>query len=246
MKNITGLSDAQVRELVELFAERVSWDSRRRFTPAQAVVLTLQAWRTNLAQEVLARFHRVHQSTVSRTVRLVTAVLSAELQRLDPPVTDVPETALIVDATLIVTGRRKGVPDTHSGHRRRFGMTVTVVCDLAGRILAASDPLPGGVQDIVAFRAWPLSTLLDRPQTLADKGYQGTRMLTPHKKPWGRDQHDTHIVFNRELSGLRSAVERCIAHLKNWKILKTGYRGRITELPTLVQLLVRLERLRNA
>ncbi|WP_373292436.1 transposase family protein [Actinokineospora fastidiosa] len=51
--------------------------------------------------------------------------------------------------------------------------------------------------------------------------------------------------FNRQLSAIRAAVERCIGHLKNWKILATGYRGRITELPTLIQLIVRLERLRT-
>jgi hypothetical protein len=244
-QNITGLSDAQVRELVELFAEKVAWDPRRRFTPAAAVVLALEVWRTNLAQVVLAKFYRVHQSTISRTVRLVTAVLAVELARLDPPITTVPDTALIVDGTLVPTGNRRDVVGTRSGHRRRHGMTVHVASDLEGRIVAASDPEPAALQDITAFRAWPLAEHLDRPQTLADKAYQGSRMLTPYKKPAGGDFHDPDMSqFNKQLSAIRAAVERCIGHLKNWKILATGYRGRITELPTLVQLLVRLERLR--
>jgi hypothetical protein len=45
---------------------------------------------------------------------------------------------------------------------------------------------------------------------------------------------------NRVLSGIRSAVERAIAHLKNWKILGTGYRRRLSELPGLVRTIVRL------
>lgn len=245
-QNITGLSDAQVRELSELFAERVSWDSRRRFTPAAAVVLALEAWRTNLAQVVLAKFYRVHQSTISRTVRLVTAVLAAELARLDPPIDTVPDTALIVDGTLIPTGNRRDVAGTRSGHRRRHGMTVHVAADLHGRILTASDPEPAALQDITAFRAWHLAQQLDRPQTLADKAYQGSRMTTPHKKPRHVDFHDPDMrAFNKQLASIRAAVERCIGHLKNWRVLATGYRGRITELPTLIQLLVRLERLRT-
>ncbi|GGS47339.1 hypothetical protein GCM10010171_48230 [Actinokineospora fastidiosa] len=143
----------------------------------------MEAWRTNLAQAVLAKFYRVHQSTISRTVRLVTAVLAVELARLDPPVTVVPDTALIIDGTLIPTGNRRDVTGTRSGHRRRHGMTVHVAADLHGRVLAVSDHEPAALQDITAFRAWRLAEQLDRPQTLADKAYQGSRMTTPHKKP---------------------------------------------------------------
>jgi hypothetical protein len=39
----------------------------------------------------------------------------------------------------------------------------------------------------------------------------------------------------------RSAVERCIAHLKNWKILATGYRGRLAELPNVIRIVTRIE-----
>ncbi|GAA3065700.1 Helix-turn-helix of DDE superfamily endonuclease [Actinokineospora globicatena] len=244
-QNITGLSDAQVRELGAVFAARVAWDPRRRFTPAGAVILALEFWRTNAAQAVLAKFYRVHQSTISRTITLVTRVLAAELERIDPPVTSVPDTALIVDGTLVPTGNRRNVEGTRSGHRRRHGMNVHVVSDLAGRILTASDPLPGGTSDLTAFRTWSLASQLDQDQTLADKAYQGSGMLTPYKKPARKDFHDPDMrVFNTQLAAVRSAVERCIAHLKNWKILATGYRGRITDLPRLLALLVRLERLR--
>ena len=38
------------------------------------------------------------------------------------------------------------------------------------------------------------------------------------------------VDANKHLSGIRSAVERCIAHLKNWKILATGYRRPLRKL----------------
>jgi hypothetical protein len=36
-------------------------------------------------------------------------------------------------------------------------------------------------------------------------------------------------------------VERTISHLKNWKILATGYRGRLSELPRIIRIVTNLE-----
>ena len=47
--------------------------------------------------------------------------------------------------------------------------------------------------------------------------------------------------FNRQVSSIRSAVEHAIATLKNWKILSTGYRHRLTELPDTITLTTKLE-----
>ncbi|WP_260425121.1 hypothetical protein [Arachnia propionica] len=40
-------------------------------------------------------------------------------------------------------------------------------------------------------------------------------------------------------------VEHCIAHLKNWKILAKGYRGRLKELPAIIRIVTQLELLRT-
>lgn len=47
--------------------------------------------------------------------------------------------------------------------------------------------------------------------------------------------------MNKTISGRRSAVERSIAHLKNWRIPATGYRSRLTELPNIIRIVARLE-----
>src|SRR5438270_287483 len=51
---------------------------------------------------------------------------------------------------------------------------------------------------------------------IADKGFQGSGYITPVKKPAGGEltwlQHD----YNNKLSGLRAAIERAVAHIKNW------------------------------
>jgi hypothetical protein len=66
-------------------------------------------------------------------------------------------------------------------------------------------------------------------------------VIRPQRRPPGRD-HPPHIeIWNRSISTLRSAVERAIAHWKNWKILATGYRGRLTELPNIIRIITTLE-----
>ena len=75
-----------------------------------------------------------------------------------------------------------------------------------------------------------------------DLGYQGTPVIRPRRK---RPGHTTHTpentVWNTGISQLRWAVEHAIAHLKNWKILATGYRGRLTELPNIIRIITTLE-----
>ena len=61
------------------------------------------------------------------------------------------------------------------------------------------------------------------------------------KKPQGGELSTGDKANNRTISSLRSAVERCIAHLKNWKILATGYRGRLSELPNILRIIAALE-----
>ena len=49
-------------------------------------------------------------------------------------------------------------------------------------------------------------------------------MITPVKKPKGRDLHRSHAGYNTDVNRLRAVVERVIAHLKTWRILHTDYR----------------------
>jgi hypothetical protein len=40
---------------------------------------------------------------------------------------------------------------------------------------------------------------------------------------------------------MRAAVERAIAHLKNWKILKTGYRRNLADIPRILHTVTKME-----
>ncbi|WP_308187941.1 transposase family protein [Pseudonocardia sp. ICBG1142] len=54
--------------------------------------------------------------------------------------------------------------------------------------------------------------------------YIGRGMLTPFKKPPGRELLDWQKTFNKSLNHTRATIERVIAHIKTWKVLHTDYR----------------------
>jgi len=57
-----------------------------------------------------------------------------------------------------------------------------------------------------------------------DKGYQGTGLVTPKKKPEGGELTMSDKEYNSQISSLRAPVERLVAHFKNWKIFHADYR----------------------
>ena len=65
---------------------------------------------------------------------------------------------------------------------------------------------------------------MDQRRAVHRRGYLGEPVVTPVKKPPKGELSIAQKEANKHLSGIRSAVERCIDHLKNWKILATGYR----------------------
>ena len=101
--------------------------------------------------------------------------------------------------------------------------------------------MPGRRHDRWAIGEVGWEAELDQLQWIADPGYQGTSAITPQKKLPGRELNEEQKESNRQISLIRSAVERAIAHLKNWKILATGYRARLSELPTVIRVVSRLE-----
>ena len=52
-----------------------------------------------------------------------------------------------------------------------------------GRLVRASDPYPGSMHDVAAPGSSGLLEGIDPSRWIADKGYIGRGMITPHKKP---------------------------------------------------------------
>jgi DDE superfamily endonuclease len=81
---------------------------------------------------------------------------------------------------------------------------------------------------------------------LADLGYLGLGLLTGYRGPPGADLREALKVVNRDLARLRAAVERALAHLKDWKVLATRYRGPLDAFSQVVRTVTALAFFRTA
>ncbi|WP_405595658.1 transposase family protein [Streptomyces sp. NBC_01092] len=119
----------------------------------------------------------------------------------------------------------------YSGKHRDIGFNLQVAATLAGDLLAVSTPVPGSRHDMYA---WRQSRFADR-EGMGDLGYVGSGLLTARRKPPGQERPAADKVFNKSIGKLRAAVERAIAHLKDWKILATRYRGPLNRFPLIIE-----------
>lgn len=84
--------------------------------------------------------------------------------------------------------------------------------------------LPSGARhDVYAFRFHQLERFLDE-STLADKGYVGLGLLTPTQRKAGVRMRAGVKENNRRVKRLRSVVERTIAPVLTWWVLRSGFR----------------------
>ena len=84
--------------------------------------------------------------------------------------------------------------------------------------------LPSGARhDVHAYRFHRLERFLDE-STLADQGYIGLGLLTPIKRKASVRMRAAVRQNNRQITRLRSVVERTIAQIKTWRVLHTGFR----------------------
>jgi len=251
---MTGLSGDQVAELVtEVFvllggAWQPVRGRRRVLGLYRAVVLTLYLMRRNASQAVAGELFGCSQPSVSRTTRRLRPLLRAATAELAGEVrVQARRSAVLVDGFLAPTGERAGVDGMYSGKRHTAGFNVQAVADLAGRLVDTGLPCPGGRHDSKALAEsgiadrWASHLQPGGPGMLADLGYLGTPAITGVRKPPKGELTDVQRACNTAINSTRAAVERAIAHLTNWKILDTGWRGRLSEFPELLRTVTSLE-----
>ena len=221
-------------------------ESRRRrsrggLTMSESIRLALLWFRHDLTQRFLAGMFRVHQTTAGRIIAWMRTVFRVALADVIARAADL-ESALagllaghsrpavvLVDGTLVPVSRRLDNRDDYSGKHRRAGKNVQVVSDVQGNLLHVGPALPGRWHDAHAVEeSGILAGLLSNERLLphGDKGYIGKGLITPVReyksKPLTLDQRADNI----EISRIRCAVERGIAHLKVLAVLKNGIRTR--------------------
>ena len=118
----------------------------------------------------------------------------------------------------------EGHPELYSGKHHTTGHVVQVASDLDGAVRAISDPYPGSWHDVHAYAETGWAEHVGDDGGIGDKGYVGTGLATPKKKPRGGELSNRDKECNKEINGLRSVVERAISHVKSWRIFHTDYR----------------------
>jgi hypothetical protein len=251
---MTGLAQEQVTDLVTAVSARVGVWQRPVGRPRamglyRAVVLTLFLLRHNNSQDVAGELFGCSQPTISRLFTLLYPLLGAVNTDLVAQVKAAAVNApLLVDGFIAPTGERPdAAANMFSNKHHECGFNVQVAADTGGRLVDVGDPVPGARNDAYAFDAsgiaqrWAAHMDPNGPGLLGDKGYQGTGPHTPYKKPPGGELTHVQRECNRAHSSVRSAVERTIAHLTRWRILDTGWRGRLSEFPDLLHTVTALE-----
>jgi len=207
------------------------------------VVVVLILCRHNMTQEALADVFGVSQPTISRIWRTMSRYVARVVDSCGISLNQAVATRpLVVDGTYVPTGNRHGWGKLlYSGKRKCQCVNIQVACDLSGILVATSQPVCGAHHDAMVVDKTGWEDVLDQGCWIADAGYIATGAITPVKKPLKGELTNAQKSYNKDIYHLRYVVEQCIAHLKNWKILKTGYRGRLCELPHTIHLVTQLE-----
>ncbi|WP_329449180.1 transposase (plasmid) [Streptomyces sp. NBC_01426] len=193
----------------------------------KSVVLVLFLLRKNPVQEAAAELFGISQATVSRRWNTLLSVVGKVLTRHVPdPAEASAGRVVLVDGTLVTTCDWKSeCTAMFSGKHRDTGFNLQIAATLARDLLAVSLPLPGSRHDAFAWRQSRFPQVFADRDKLEDLGYIGTEVRTGRHKPPGRSHCAGDKEANQSVSTLRADVERAIAHLKDWKILATRYRG---------------------
>jgi hypothetical protein len=194
-----------------------------------AVEIACMYLRQNGPQEFLGDLRGVSQSTISRIVTQLVPVVKAVLEEFVPDAEDAIEMVkgrvCLVDGTITPCWSYGGHRELWSRKKNITGFNAQLVSLLTGNPVYISNPLDGSVHDATAYEETAVKKIVESSGGgIADKGYQGTGLITPRKKPKGGELSKKDKECNAEISALRSPVERVIAHFKSWRIFHTDYR----------------------
>ena len=251
MYHTTGFCRDDIIEICAMIHTSVESPAERTWPPSlglfRSVTITLTYMRRNHVQAELAEYHDTSQPTVSRAVAAVTPLLAEVTAQFVPTADDLDQdTQYIVDGTLLTCWSWRDHPELYSGKHRTTGCNVQVAATLDGHLAWVSDPVEGRHHDIFCLRESDVLTTLDPSDWVGDKGYVGTGMITPIRKPPHRDLLDWEKEFNTQVNKIRSTVERVIANLKTWRILHTDYRRPLHTFPETISAVIGLHFWRGA
>lgn len=245
MYHTTGFSREHIAELFVMVNSGEVTEKKMTWPPVLglygSIVVTLTYLRRNRVQAELAETYGVSQSTVSRAITAIVPLLGEVLAGYVPTADELDEkTQYIVDGTLLPCWSWTAHPELRSGKHKTTGMNVQVACTLDGTLAWISDPIDGRRHDSYCLNESGVLLTLDPENWVGDKGYVGNSMITPIKKPAGRNLLDWEKEFNTQINKIRYVIERTIANLKTWRILHIDYRRPLATFTTTISTVIAL------
>ena len=244
MYHTTGLSRERITDLCVLINAAPAGE--RKAPPPKlglfkSVVVALTYMRRNRVQAELAETYGVSQPTISRAITRLTPLLGKLLEEYVPTADDLDVgTQYIVDGTLLPCWSWASNPELYSGKHKTTGMNVQIACNLSGKLAWISDPINGSRHDSYCINDSEVLVTLNPDDWLGDKGYVGNDMITPIKKPVGRELLDWEKEFNKQINKIRYVIEQVIANFKTWRIMHTDYRRPIATFSTTISTVIAL------
>jgi len=233
---MSGLDAEQPDELEQMVSELLEklWDTGkgrpRELSLREALVITSGYMRHNIIEQVWADIFDVDQSTISRYITFLTPLIEQATAEFRPSAEQAAEATrgaiALVDGTLWPCWSWAGERELWAGKYKTTGHGSLIVTNLVGRLTFVSEPVPGNQHDMAKLKGSECEMLLKlASDVIGDKGFIGTDyIITPVRKPEGRDLYMREHDYNNQISSLRAPVERAVANLKTWRILFTDYR----------------------
>lgn len=251
MYHTTGCSDEQISVICGRIAALIIEGEDIKYPPSlglrRSVVVVLTYLKTNRREAELAEDHGTSQSTISRAITRITPSVARVLAEFVPTAEELdPEHQYVVDGSLLPCWSWRSDPDLYSGKHKTTGMNLQFVCTIDGELAWISDPISGSRHDTHCLRE---SGALDRFPTLSwigDKGYLGLGMMTPYRKPAGRDLLNWEKEFNTQINKIRYVIERTIANFKTWRVTHTDYRRPLNTFAETISAVIALQFFRLA
>lgn len=215
----TGLMITQMQELVRRVNEALDepWNKRtgrpKSLGLYNAVEAACMYLRQNATQEFVGDTRDTSQPTISRYTAVLVPLVKSVLEEFVPDAKEAIEMVrgrvVLVDGTLTPCWSYEEHQELWNMKHKTTGFNVQLVSLLDGNAVWISGPLPGKTHDAKAFKETGAADIVkESGGGFGDKGYQGTGLVTPKKKPIGGklSMSERNIIprsrrFARRLSG---------------------------------------------